>query len=80
MLSHPVTIAALVSHYLTNKLIVCGPIQGRNLTFDPKISQYYRQFPDAILDPWACNHTLLSLSPLSVFNASKKHFSHDLHA
>ena len=37
MLSHPVTIAALVSRYLTNKLIVCGPIPERNYTFDPKI-------------------------------------------
>ena len=32
MLSHPVTIAALVSRYLTNKLIVRGPILERNHT------------------------------------------------
>ncbi len=37
MLSHPVTIAALVSRYLTNKLIVCGPILERNRTIDPKM-------------------------------------------
>jgi hypothetical protein len=35
MLSHPVPIEALVSHYLTNKLIGRGPILGRNLTFGP---------------------------------------------
>ena len=29
MLSHPVPIFALVSHYLTNKLIVSRPLQGR---------------------------------------------------
>ena len=32
MLSHPVTIAALVGHYPTNKLIVRGPILERNHT------------------------------------------------
>ncbi len=32
MLSHPVTIEALVSRYLTNKLIVRGPILERNHT------------------------------------------------
>ncbi len=31
MLSHPVTIAALVGRYPANKLIVRGPILGRNL-------------------------------------------------
>ncbi len=32
MLSHPVTIAALVGHYPANKLIVRGPILERNHT------------------------------------------------
>ncbi len=32
MLSHPVTIAALVGHYPANKLIVRGPIFERNHT------------------------------------------------
>ncbi len=32
MLSHPVTIEALVGHYPTNKLIVRGPIFERNHT------------------------------------------------
>ncbi len=32
MLSHPVTIAALVGRYPANKLIVRGPILERNLT------------------------------------------------
>ena len=36
MLSHPVPIFALVSRYLTNKLIGRGPLPGRNHTFGPK--------------------------------------------
>ena len=32
MLSHPVSIAALVGHYPANKLIERGPIPRRNLT------------------------------------------------
>ncbi len=61
MLSHPVTIAALVSHYLTNKLIVCGPIQGRNLTFDPKISSSITaSFPTL---SWTPGHVTTRYSP-----------------
>ncbi len=35
MLSHPLPIFALVSHYLTNKLIGRRPIPRRNHTFGP---------------------------------------------
>ncbi len=38
MLSHPVPIIALVSHYLTNKLIGRGLTLGRNHTFGPETS------------------------------------------
>ena len=38
MLSHPVPIFALVSHYLTNKLIGRRPILWRNHTFGPETS------------------------------------------
>ncbi len=54
MLSHPLDIAALVSRYLTNKLISRKPLLRWNLTFaDPEISPdqiigYYPQFPVAI--------------------------------
>ena len=37
MLSHPVPIFALVSRYLTNKLIGRGPLLRWNHTFDPEI-------------------------------------------
>ncbi len=46
MLSHPVPIFALVSHYLTNKLIGRGPIPGRNFTFGPEtLSSITCSFP-----------------------------------
>ena len=46
MLSHPVPIAALVSRYLTNKLIGRGPVLRRNHTFDPEmLSGITRSFP-----------------------------------
>ncbi len=38
VLSHLLPIIALVSRYLTNKLIGRRPILGRNHTFDPEIS------------------------------------------
>ena len=38
MLSHPLDIIAMVSHYLTIKLISHQPLLRRNLTFDPQIS------------------------------------------
>ena len=37
VLSHLLPIIALVSRYLTNKLIGRSPLLGRNHTFDPKI-------------------------------------------
>ncbi len=36
-LSRPVPIVALVSRYLTNKLIGRGPVPRRNHTFDPEM-------------------------------------------
>ena len=36
MLSHPVPIVALVSRYLTNKLVGRGPVFGRR-SFDPEM-------------------------------------------
>ena len=58
MLSHPLAVLALVSHYLTNKLIAYFPILGQR-TFAPKtirfkgIIRYYTRFPRAIPDPRA---------------------------
>jgi hypothetical protein len=37
MLSRPLPIVALVSHYLTNKLVGRSPLPGRNHTFDPEM-------------------------------------------
>ena len=37
MLSHPLNVFALVSRYLTNKLVLRQPLLRRNHTFDPKI-------------------------------------------
>ncbi len=66
MLSHPVTIAALVGHYPTNKLIVRGPIFERNHTiWSEDVIRYYCQFPNTIPVSKVHNHALLSLSPLS---------------
>ena len=46
MLSHPVPIVALVSHYLTNKLIGSGAILRRNHTFGPEtLFGITRSFP-----------------------------------
>ena len=57
MLSHPLAIVALVSRYLTNKLVARQPLPGRNLTFagpemtPGQIIGYYPQFPVAIPVP-----------------------------
>ncbi len=57
MLSHPLSIIALVSRYLTNKLILSKPLPRWNHTFalpatTPKgIIWYYPQFPVAIPVP-----------------------------
>ena len=81
MLSHPVPIFALVGRYPTNKLIGRGPIPGRNHTFGPgTLSGITCSFPQLSQIQGQVTHALLSLAPLSMFNASKKHFSRDLHA
>ncbi len=67
MLSHPVPIEALVSHYLTNKLVGRGLLQGRNHTFDPKmLSGITCGFPQLFRTLGQIIHALLSLTPLSV--------------
>ena len=56
MLSHPLGIVALVSHYLTNKLIPRRPLHGRNLRLSSlviktgEVFRYYLQFPEAVPD------------------------------
>jgi hypothetical protein len=56
MLSHPLSIVALVSRYLTNKLILRKPLPRWNLTICRTeshpvwIIKYYPQFPVAIPD------------------------------
>ena len=66
MLSHPLAVEALVSRYLTNKLIAPRPLLRRNRTIcSAEIIRHYPQFPVAIPDLGARNYALLSLSPLS---------------
>src|SRR5205085_8737941 len=54
MLSHPLSIMALVSRYLTNKLILSKPLPRWNHTFAPQaimpeeVIRYYPKFPLAI--------------------------------
>ena len=56
MLSHPLDIMALVSRYLTNKLISRKPLPGRNHTIcSAEIIRYYPQFPAAIPIPGVRN-------------------------
>ncbi len=79
MLSHPVPIAALVSHYLTNKLIGRGPIPRRNRTFGPEtLSGITDSFPSLSQTQGQVTHALLSFSPLA--SAPKGLLPHDLHA
>jgi hypothetical protein len=63
VLSDPVPVEALVSRYLTNKLIGLGPLQCRKVSeevpsFDSRIMKcnhiirYYLQFPAAIPKHW----------------------------
>ena len=57
MLSHPVSIKALVGRYPTNKLIERGPLLGRNLTFDPEIlSSITFSFPKLFWTLGQVNH------------------------
>ncbi len=71
MLSHPLAIVALVSRYLTNKLVARQPLPGRNLTFaDPEMTPdqiigYYPQFPVAIPVPRVRTDVILPRSPVS---------------
>ena len=79
MLSHPVPIVALVSRYLTNKLIGSGAILRRNHTFGPEtLSGITRGFPRLSRVSGHVLHSLLSRSPLSIL--PKENFSLDLHA
>ena len=80
-LSRPLPIFALVSHYLTNKLIGRRAIPRRNLTFGPEtLSGITGSFPP-LSQAWGqIPYALLSLSPLSRSSASTGSFSLDLHA
>ena len=80
MLSHPVTIKALVGHYPANKLIVRGPILGRNHTFDPQIlSGITASFPTLSRSR---GHVTTRYSPFRHCPPLSKlsDFSYDLHA
>ena len=81
MLSHPLPIVALVSHYLTNKLIGCRPLPRWNHTFGPEtLSGITGSFPP-LSQAWGqIPYALLSLSPLSRSGACTGSFSLDLHA
>ncbi len=78
MLSHPVSIVALVGHYPANKLIERGPILGRNHTFDPKIlSGITSSFP---LLSRSRGYVTTRYSPFRRCPLPEGRFSHDLHA
>ncbi len=85
-LSRPLPIRALVSHYLTNKLVGRRLIPRRNLTFGPEtLSGITEPFGNlqaglAIPDLGVDIYALLSLTPLSGSYASTKPFSLNLHA
>lgn len=81
MLSHPLPIVALVSRYLTNKLIGRGPLPRRNRTlWSGDVIRYYRQFPAAIPVPGAGNPRVTL--PFAAFPGSENQtgYPHDLHA
>ena len=66
MLSHPLDVLALVSRYLTNKLVSRKPLLGRNLTIcSGEVIQHYPQFPVAILVPRVRN--LCITTPFAAF-------------
>ena len=76
MLSHPIPVVALVSHYLTNKLIGHGPLPDRlnfaRQTMRPsEIIRYYRHFRKETevsplsLSPGYVIHVFLTRSPLT---------------
>ena len=78
MLSHPVPITALVSRYLTNKLIGRGLILGRNHTFGPEtLSGITGSFP-----PLSRVRGQISTrySPFRRSSTPEGAFPHDLHA
>ena len=61
MLSHPLPVFGLVSHYLTNNLIGRSPLP----TSSVEHMGYYRRFPDAIPHIGVRSIALLALSPVS---------------
>lgn len=78
MLSHPLPVIALVSHYLTNKLIGRRPILERLSTllifenkFNYQIMENYPIFRSAMLHFKVSIYALLTRSPLA--NASHWH-------
>ena len=64
MLSHPVPVFALVSRYLTNKLIGRSPLPRRTSLSSVEHMGYYPAFPPAIPHLGVRSIALLALSPL----------------
>jgi hypothetical protein len=78
MLSHPVSIVALVGHYPANKLIERGPILERNHTFDPKIlSGITGSFPPLSRTR---GHVTTRYSPFRHYGLPERKPPYDLHA
>ena len=64
MLSHPLDVLALVSHYLTNKLVSRRPVHRRLTICSEEVIRYYTKFPSAIPVPWVRSDALLPRLPL----------------
>ena len=90
-LSRPLPVAALVSRYLTNKLIGYEPIWdrrsfARQTMRSDGIIEYYRHFrkgtevPPLFSSPRYVIHTFLTRSPLTYLSVAFKIRSFDLHA
>ncbi len=64
MLSHPLPVDGLVSHYLTNNLIGRSPLPWRPKPLIPKDHiEYYSGFPRAILDLRVRGNVFLARPP-----------------
>ena len=73
MLSHPLSINAMVSHYPTIKLIPNKPLLRRNHTFDPKIlSGITRSFPRLFPTRGYVTYPLLRRLPLSAQSVTRR--------
>ena len=84
-LSLPLPVVALVSHYLTNKLIGPRPLSKRIASLPLRLAssgaiEYYPPFRMAMLISEVRTKALLTRSPLPFILLAKNERSYDLHA